>query len=292
MDAESRLRRFADKVDRRLDALLQPRGGEPPELFAAMRYSALSPGKRLRPALCMACARAVGGSEEDALDAGCAIELIHCFSLIHDDLPAIDDDRLRRGRPTCHVEFGEALAILAGDALFALSFEVLGASAPTPEAGLRATLILADASGPRGLVGGEVADVLAEGRPSSETDVRSIHERKTGALIRATCEIGALFGGGGPEAVARYREFGRHAGLAFQISDDLLNELSTPAALGKSAGSDRERRKATYPAAFGVEMAARMAAEEITLALECLPPGGADVEDLRVFAGYVVDRLR
>lgn len=257
-----------------------------------MRYSALSPGKRLRPALSMACARAAGGSEDDALDAGCAIELVHCFSLIHDDLPAIDDDDLRRGRPTCHIEFGEALAILAGDALFAFAFETLASSAPSSEAGLAAIKLLAEASGPRGLVGGEVADVLAEGKAPEDSDVRFIHERKTGALIRAACEIGAIYGGGEPALVSRIRTFGQHAGLAFQISDDLLNELSTSAALGKSAGSDRERSKATYPAQFGLEFSKNLAAEEVQLALAALPADDPNVEDLRVFAGYVVDRLR
>lgn len=292
VDAESRLRRYAEKVDARLDALLQHRGGEPSELFAAMRYAVLSPGKRLRPALCMASATAVGGDEDDGLDAGCAIELVHCFSLIHDDLPAIDNDAMRRGRPTCHIEYGEALAILAGDALFALAFEILASSARTSEAGLKAICILAGASGPRGLVGGEVADVLAEGQPPGDTDVRSIHERKTGALIRAACEIGGLYGGGTESEVRNLGDFGRHAGLAFQISDDLLNELSTSAALGKSAGSDRERKKATYPSQFGIEGSKRKASEEVQAALNALRFEGHRGEDLRVFASYVVERLR
>jgi len=292
VDAESRLRRYAEKVDVRLDALLQHRGGEPAELFAAMRYSALSPGKRLRPALSMASASAVGGLEDAALDAGCAIELVHCFSLIHDDLPAIDDDAMRRGRPTCHIEFGEAMAILAGDALFAMAFEVLASSAPDSESGLRAIRILAEASGPRGLVGGEVADVLAEDAPPGASDVQSIHERKTGALIRAACEIGGLYGGGSDADVRDLGVFGRHAGLAFQISDDLLNELSTSAALGKSAGSDRERNKATYPAQYGIERSKELAAQEVERALAALRFGGNQAEDLRVFATYVVERLR
>ena len=291
MDAESRLRRFAEKVDRRLADLLQPRGGEPPELFAAMRYSALSPGKRLRPALCMASAAAAGGEAESALDAGCAIELVHCFSLIHDDLPAIDDDDLRRGRPTCHVEFGEALAILAGDALFALAFEILAESAPNPSVGVHSLRHLAEASGPRGLVGGEVADVLAEGVSIEIIDVAAIHARKTGALIRAACEIGAIFGGGKSDAIEALRNFGIHAGLAFQISDDLLNELSTAAALGKSAGSDRDRQKATYPARFGIEESKRLAQVEAKNAIRELEGLPGPTDDLSAFAGFVVERL-
>lgn len=255
-----------------------------------MRYAVLSPGKRVRPALAMASAQAVGADPMKALDAGCAIELVHCFSLIHDDLPAIDDDDLRRGRPTCHKQFGEAMAILAGDALFALAFECLAHGMP-PSTSAEALRELAKASGPRGLVGGEVADVLAEGVQVTGEEVRRIHERKTGALIEAACVIGALAAQATPEQVETLRAFGRRAGLAFQISDDLLNELSTAGTLGKSAGSDRERRKATYPSAFGIEASRQIAHREADAAIAALEPLGSAAEDLRVFARFVVERL-
>ncbi len=275
-------------AEARLEVLLTPIADEPPDLFEAMRYAVLGSGKRLRPALCMASAAAVGGQAESALDAGCAVELVHCFSLVHDDLPAIDDDALRRGQPTVHVKFGEALAVLAGDALFALAFEVL---AQDPRVDAAAIRLLAEASGPRGLVGGEVADVLAEGKPTGPDAVRRIHQRKTGALIRAACAIGARFGGGSEADGVRLTAFGEHAGLAFQIADDLLNELSTAAALGKSAGSDRVRQKATYPAAFGPEAARNIAQSEIESALAVVSDYGPSADDLRLFAHYVVERM-
>jgi len=240
----------------------------------------------------MASAVAVGANREAGLDAGCAVELVHCFSLVHDDLPAIDNDDLRRGRPTCHIEFGEAIAILAGDALFALAFDVLAQAAPSPDAGIKAVRTLAIASGPAGLVGGEVSDILAEGQVSSKADVTRIHQRKTGALIQAACEIGAIYGGATPEKVKALSIYGEHAGLAFQISDDLLNELSTSKAIGKSTGSDRQRQKATYPAAFGVEDSKRAAEREVEEALACLSDFGNEADDLRLFARYVVARLR
>jgi geranylgeranyl diphosphate synthase, type II len=290
MDAEALLRQFAAPVDARLEELLA--SGEPERLLDAMRHSVLAPGKRLRPALCMASAQAAGGVREQGLDAGCAVELVHCFSLIHDDLPALDDDDLRRGRPTCHIVFGEAMAILAGDALFAMAFELLAGAAADPKRSLRAVRALAEASGTRGLVGGEVADLLAEGREASLAEVRGIHQRKTGALIRAACQIGAIVAGADDAAEAALTRFGERAGLAFQISDDLLNELSTSAALGKAAGSDRERRKATYPAAHGIEGARQAAREETEAALAALEPLGDRADDLRIFARYIVARLR
>ena len=286
------MKRYADGVDARLEEILSPDGHEDGPLLRAMRYAVLSPGKRVRPALCMASAFAVGADSLDALDAGCAVELVHCFSLIHDDLPAIDNDTLRRGKPTCHIEFGEALAILAGDALFSMAFEVLADSAPCERAGLEAIRILASSSGLGGLVGGEVADILAEGKPTTEDQIRNIHERKTGALIRAACAIGGIFGKGDKRQVEALTEFGARAGLAFQISDDLLDELSTSDAIGKTAGMDRERRKATYPSRFGVAESKRLAEDAAHRALGCLEGFDGRADDLRVFAQFVVDRLR
>jgi geranylgeranyl diphosphate synthase, type II len=289
MSAEAIISAYRERVDARLSELLPLEDQEPTQLSAAMRYSALAPGKRLRPALCMASARAVGAAPDAALDAACALELVHCFSLIHDDLPAIDDDDLRRGMPTCHKQFGEAIALLAGDALFALAFEVLAHSRGSSDRVLRSVLTLARATGAGGLVGGEVVDVLSEGTDFTEHDVRMIHARKTGALISAACQIGGLLGGGDEEQNARLTEYGEHVGLAFQIADDLLNELSTPEQLGKAAGSDRLRRKATFPALHGVEASREAARYEVERALERLHPIASD--ELAALAWYSVDRL-
>ena len=257
--------------DRHLESRLPVVEGRAEPLVAAMRYSVLAPGKRLRPVLCMASADAVGGNAEDVLDAACALELVHAFSLIHDDLPAIDNDELRRGRPTCHVQFGEATAILAGDALFSLAFELLAGMSISAERVVRAVQILARASGADGLVAGEIVDVLTEGKPYDASTLEYIHTRKTGALIAASCELGALLGGGDPAQVQAFEAYGRHLGLAFQIADDILNETGTSDELGKAAGSDRSRGKATYPHLHGLEGARQAAATAAQRAIDALP---------------------
>ena len=290
MAAPTLLASIAQTIDLRLEALLPPSTQEPEPLHEAMRYSCLAAGKRLRPALCVSACESVGGNAEAALDAGCALEIVHCFSLIHDDLPAIDDDALRRGVPTCHVKYGEGLALLAGDALFALAFEVM-ASIPAPAVRVvRALRSLARASGSDGLVGGEVMDVLSEGTQANESKLAFIHSRKTGALIASACEIGGLLGGGSDDDVEALRKFGAHVGLAFQIADDLLNELSTPEALGKAAGSDRLRGKATYPALHGIEEAKVQAEREVEEGLASLP-AHLRTPALDALARYSIDRL-
>jgi len=290
---ETDLQRCRERVESRLDQLLPPASMQPEALHEAMRYSCLAPGKRIRPALCMASAAAVGGSETDGLEAGCALEMVHAFSLIHDDLPAIDNDDLRRGRPTCHKQFGEAIAILAGDALFALAFQVLASCSASADRLLQAMRVLSHAVGSDGLVGGEVVDVLSEGRDVSQETLEFIHTRKTGALIAAACEIGGLMGGGSFAQVQALRCYGRHIGLAFQIADDLLNELSTAEQLGKAVGTDRERRKATYPALHGIEAAREQALREARLAVDCLAdfsnPARLFLEEL---AAYTVERTK
>lgn len=284
-----RLSEYAELADRRLESLLPSTDVQPAVLHEAMRYSCLAPGKRLRPALCMAASEAVGGTRAAALDAGCALEIVHCFSLIHDDLPAIDDDDLRRGAPTCHVKYGEGIALLAGDALFARAFEILGGLDAPAHAVVRALRCLARASGSDGLVGGEVMDVISEGRRPDEKTLTFIHSRKTGALIAAACEIGGLLGGGDDEQIRALRTYGLHVGLAFQIADDLLNELSTPEALGKAAGSDRARGKATFPALHGVDEARRRAADEAEAGIRALN-GLPSIEPLELLARYAVER--
>lgn len=290
---ETDLQRCRERVESRLDQLLPPASMRPESLHEAMRYSCLAPGKRIRPALCMAAAAAVGGSEADGLDAGCAIEMVHAFSLIHDDLPAIDNDDLRRGRPTCHKQFGEALAILAGDALFALAFQVLASCSASAERLLQAMRVLSYAVGSDGLVGGEVVDVLSEGCEVSQDTLEFIHTRKTGALIAAACEIGGLMGGGSFAQVQALRCYGQHIGLAFQIADDLLNELSTAEQLGKAVGTDRARKKATYPALHGIKEARSQAEKEASLAVECLAPfSGSSKRFLKDLAAYSIERTK
>lgn len=291
MQVESRLRTYRELVDRRLAELIPSDRCKPNDLHAAMRYSCLAPGKRLRPALCLASAEAVGCADlSHVLDAACAVEMVHCFSLIHDDLPAIDDDELRRGIPTCHVKFGEALALLAGDALFALSFELLASVEAEPSKVVRAVRILSSSSGSDGLVGGEVEDVLTEGKAYDANGLEFIHSRKTGALIAASCEIGGLLGGASSEQVHALRLFGAEVGLSFQIIDDILNETSTPEKLGKSTGSDREKLKATYPGLYGLEGAREAAQRHFASAVGCLSSAVSDPSVLTSLAEYCIER--
>lgn len=290
MSGLKRLSSYKGLVEDRLDTLLPSPDLEPLQLHQAMRYSALAPGKRLRPALCLAACEAVGGAPEDALDGACAVEFVHCFSLIHDDLPAIDNDDLRRGRPTCHVVYGEALAILAGDALFALAFDCLSKSSGEPQRVASSVRSLAGAAGTPGLVAGEVLDVLSERLPPSLDLVKRIHEWKTGSLISASCEIGGHLGGGTPAQARALARFGMAIGLAFQIQDDILNETSTPEELGKAAGSDKELGKQTYPAVLGLEESRAEADRLIKEALTWLQELPGETGALRELAEFSAAR--
>jgi geranylgeranyl diphosphate synthase type II len=262
----------------------------PSALHKAMRYSALAPGKRLRPAICMASAEAVGGAALDALDAGCAAELVHCFSLIHDDLPAIDDDDLRRGRPTCHKVFGEAMAILAGDALFALAFQVASEIEAPSDRVQKVTSCLARATGSAGLVGGEVLDIEGEGSSPDADMLQTIHERKTGALIAACCTMGGILAGASDTERTALEGYGRNIGLAFQIADDLLNVTSTKEAIGKAVGSDKAKGKQTYPALMGIERAEREARTRAEAALEAIESLSGDSAGLVELAQFSIER--
>lgn len=286
------LKAYSEPVDARLRQLLPSVETPPTELHAAMRYSCLAPGKRLRPVLCMVAAESVGAEIHSVLDAACAIEMVHCFSLIHDDLPAIDNDDLRRGVPTLHKKYGEAMAILAGDALFALAIESLSRSEQTAEQVVRAVQILTAASGSGGLVGGEVVDVLSEGKAVDSVTLDFIHQRKTGALIGASCEIGAVLGGAEEEVSKALSLFGMQIGLAFQIADDILNETSTAEQLGKSAGSDRERQKATYPSLYGLVQSREKAESAVEGALEGLRSMGIAHPHVEELAYYAIQRLQ
>lgn len=294
---ESYLASRRARTDRALSRLFRAeRRRVPARLLAAMRYSLFAGGKRLRPVLALASAEVVGLPERSALRVACALEMVHTYSLIHDDLPALDNDDFRRGRPTSHRVFGEALAVLAGDALLTLAFAHLADPSGHPRA-VRQNLAaavreLADQAGPRGMVGGQVDDVLAEGCRPIRRRVVSIHSRKTGALFSACLRIPAILKGAPPRVLRALSAYGRAAGLAFQIVDDLLNETGTRRVLGKAAGSDRVRGKMTYPAAVGVETSRREVEYLTRRALRALLPLGRRARPLAALAVHMAERSR
>ena len=277
-------------VDAHLDRLMPAETLQPPSIHQAMRYSVFAGGKRIRPILCLETARIFDADVLPAFYPGCAIEFIHTYSLIHDDLPALDNDDLRRGKPTCHKQFTEALAILAGDALLTLAFEVL-AGAPI-DAGRRAAVLaeVARAAGTRGMVGGQVADIEAEGKRVTPEQLEYIHRSKTAALIRAAVVAGALCGGAGEADVERLGRFGENIGWAFQVVDDILDVEETSAALGKTAGKDQAQNKATYPALFGLERSHEFAAQLASTALGALAPYGERAANLRALGEFIALR--
>ena len=280
-------------VEHALDLHMPPKHERPALLHEAMRYSVFAGGKRIRPILCLAAAEAVGGRAEDALLPAIALEALHTYTLIHDDLPAMDNDELRRGRPTCHIAYGEATAILAGDALLTLAFEWLAESrAPKPYLPNQFALELAEAAGSRGVIGGQVEDLAAEGKPPSADLVDYIHLHKTAALIRAAVRMGGIAGGAKAKELDALTVYGGNIGLAFQIADDILNETSSAGALGKAAGSDRERRKMTYVALYGVETARSKAQELTDQAIARLENRRGETEPLESIARYIVERDR
>jgi farnesyl diphosphate synthase len=259
-----------------------------------MRYSVLGGGKRIRPALVFATARAVGIAEEEVEAAACAIELIHVYSLVHDDLPAMDDDDLRRGKPTCHKAFDEATAVLVGDSLLTLAFQVLArdpALPVTPAVRLRLIDLLAEASGTFGMAGGQAIDLAAQGQKLDVSRVEEMHSRKTGALIRVSVLMAAA---SSPALEARYYQalanFATPIGLAFQIQDDLLDLLGDVATLGKATGADSERFKPTHPSIIGIEASQERVRLLHAQALEALEPFGAHAEPLRSLADWLLSR--
>ncbi|MFA6498585.1 MAG: polyprenyl synthetase family protein [Desulfurivibrionaceae bacterium] len=260
----------------------------------AMRYSLFAGGKRIRPILALAAAEALHAPTEHLLPVACALECIHTYSLIHDDLPAMDDDALRRGKPTCHVVFGEAEAILAGDGLLSFAFELLShpdaQQGISPAAQLKMINIIAKAIGPVGMVGGQSLDLAAEGQAISFEHLRLIHGYKTGALITASVQAGAIFGQANDQQFAALSRYGVQIGLAFQIVDDLLDVEGTTEDLGKTAGADAERNKATYPAFFGVAKTKIMAKEAVDEAISALEIFDAKAEPLRALARYIYER--
>jgi geranylgeranyl diphosphate synthase type II len=258
-----------------------------------MRYSLMAGGKRIRPNLCIAAAEALGGTAGQALAAACALEMIHTYSLIHDDLPAMDNDDLRRGKPTCHKAFDEATAILAGDALLTLAFEVLaGMGDSSPPVRIEVIGLIAAAAGSRGMVLGQMLDIDAEGRSLEAAEVEYLHGRKTGEMIRAALASGALIAGGTKEQVRRIEAYGRAVGLAFQVVDDILNVEGDPAVMGKAAGTDKLRRKNSYPELLGLAKSKEFAHNLKSEAISALEGFDPRADPLRAIAAYIVERKK
>jgi geranylgeranyl diphosphate synthase type II len=295
VDLDRYLKEQAAAVDSFLDRHLPPADAYPDTIHRAIRYSLFAGGKRLRPIMALASAEAVGGRSADALPAAAALEMIHTYSLIHDDLPAMDDDGLRRGQPTSHVVFGEAIAILAGDSLLTHAFHVLSTASlkdDPVECGrrLRAIAVLAEAAGMDGMIGGQVVDVESEGKTVGADVLDYIHRKKTGALMGAAARLGAILGGGKQQDIERIARFGQEVGLAFQIVDDLLDVEGSTATLGKSAGKDEKAGKVTYPALHGTDEARRRATELAEQAIALVAPLGPSASPLASLARRIVER--
>ena len=293
MDLKDYLKQRCQLVDQALERFLPEASELPASLHGAMRYSVFAGGKRVRPVLMLAACETVGGALEEALPAACAMEMIHTYSLIHDDLPAMDDDDFRRGNPTNHKVYGEATAILAGDALLTEAFILLsrGEEGGDPAARLRVIGEIAHASGSRGMVGGQVVDMESEGKGEIDLATLSyIHTHKTGALIRASVRAGAILGGASAQGLDALTRYGDAIGLAFQIADDILDVEGTTEELGKDAGSDQARGKATYPALVGLEASKARAHELVQMALDALACFDERAEPLRAIASYIVKR--
>jgi geranylgeranyl diphosphate synthase type II len=266
-------------------------------LLDAVTYAVMDGGKRLRPVLCLAATEAVGGDSQTAMPAACAVEMIHAYSLIHDDLPALDNDHLRRGKPTCHVQFGEATAILCGDALLNMAFETLSGNGMMTSAGharkwLQVIDIVSHASGCRGMIEGQARDLAFEGVILSSEDLQRLHELKTGALIGAAVQCGALLGGGSKKHIDALMTYANRIGLAFQVTDDLLNVTGDPVLLGKAVGTDQQRQKNTYPALLGLDQSRQFAQRLIDHALIALGIFDKDADPLRAIARYIIERRR
>jgi geranylgeranyl pyrophosphate synthase len=292
VDLKSYLASRRELVETALEARLPaPDELQPAPLCAAMRYAVLGSGKRLRPILVLAGCQAVGGEPERALAPAAAVECIHAYSLVHDDLPALDDDDLRRGRATTHRAFDEATAVLVGDALQSLAFQSIADAEELDEAvRLRMTRRLAHAVGAGGMVGGQALDLAQEERAVDAEALKRTHRLKTGALLRASVELGALAGNADPDSREALGAYGDHIGLAFQITDDILDVEGDTEALGKTAGADIAHNKATYPALLGLDESKRLAAAEIDCALTRLQGLSDDAEPLRALARYILDR--
>ncbi|MGI9086443.1 MAG: polyprenyl synthetase family protein [Chthoniobacterales bacterium] len=291
MELKAYLAARQKEVERALDGYLPKESVKPATIHKAMRYSLFAGGKRLRPSLCLAAAEACRGKIADALPLACALECIHTYSLVHDDLPSMDNDDFRRGRPTCHKVFGNGIAVLAGDALLTVAFEIVAQAKGSRRYDLRALLAeISDAASSRKLIAGQVADLEGEGKTITRAQLRYIHENKTAALLATSVRLGAMSANAGAKELAAITEFGRSLGLAFQVIDDILDVTQTSEKLGKSAGKDVAAQKATYPAVIGLEKS-RVEARRLTnRAHAALGAFGKEGDVLRAMASYLLER--
>jgi geranylgeranyl diphosphate synthase type II len=283
------------EIDRAIDKIIGQKT-DSSVIVSAMRHSLMAQGKRIRPILCIAASQAVGGQTEDVINVACALEMIHTYSLIHDDLPAMDNDDLRRGKPTCHIAFDEATAILAGDALLTLAFEVLSSIEPGSRNNLlewlRVINIIAKAAGYKGMIEGQIKDIASEGTPLGLDDLEKMHALKTGALIEASITSGAILGNGSFDQIEHLNIYAKNIGLAFQVVDDILNVEGDPAVMGKDVGTDRARKKSTYPSILGVEKSKEFAKNLVNDALQALDYFDNKSDPLRAIAHYIIDRKK
>ena len=281
------------RINRALESLLETTD-RADRILEAMTYSLMAGGKRIRPVLCLAATEAAGADPEDALPAACALEMIHTYSLIHDDLPAMDDDTLRRGKPTCHKAFDEATAILAGDALLTLAFQTLSSiELPRGEQAtkwLDVIQLISYAAGYRGMIQGQMLDMASEGKQLTLAELKSMHRLKTGALIEASLSSGAVLGGLNSNRISMLERYAQNIGLAFQVTDDILNVVGDPEILGKAVGTDKLHNKATYPSLLGLEESKAFAGQLVENALQALETFDQKAEPLRAIAKYILER--
>ncbi len=292
-DLKAYLTDKTERINQALEAILKT-SERPDRLLEAMSYALMAGGKRIRPVLCLAAAETVGGDPQEAMPAACALEMIHTYSLIHDDLPAMDDDDLRRGQPTCHKAFDEATAILAGDALLTLAFQTLSSMATThPQQAakwLRVIQLISQAAGYCGMIQGQMFDIRSEGCRLSLVELKSIHRMKTGALIEASVCCGAELAGTNSTRIQVLKNYAENIGLAFQVTDDILNVEGDPEIMGKAVGTDQRRQKSTYPSLLGLAESKVFAAQLIENALQALEDFDHKAEPLRAIARYVLAR--
>lgn len=294
-DLNSYLLSKRKQIDRAIDKIIDLTANSS-VVVSAMRYSLMAEGKRIRPILCIAASQAVSGPTEDVIRVACALEMIHTYSLIHDDLPAMDNDDLRRGKPTCHIAFDEATAILTGDALLTLAFEILSSIEPNNINNalkwLRVINIIAKAAGYKGMIEGQIKDIAAEGNPLGLEDLEQMHALKTGALIEASIITGAILGNGSFEQVEQLNIYSKNIGLAFQVIDDILNVEGDPAVMGKDVGTDQARKKSTYPSILGIGKSKEFAKNLVKNALQALDYFDNKSDPLRAIAHYIIDRKK
>jgi geranylgeranyl diphosphate synthase type II len=291
MNVKAYLESRQERIDRALNRFLPKENTKPTTIHKAMRYSLFAGGKRLRPILCLAVAEACGGKIEKAMLLACAMECIHTYSLVHDDLPSMDNDDFRRGRPTCHKVFGDGIAVLAGDALLTIAFEIVARARPTSRYNMSILLReVAVAAGSQKLIAGQVADLEAEGKKTTRDELRYIHQNKTAAILTTTVRLGAMSANADARKLNAITKFGRALGLAFQVIDDILDVTQTSEKLGKSAGKDIAAQKATYPAVIGLD-ASRAEARRLTRqAHSALSIFGAKADALHALANYLLER--